>query len=91
MSDFGDWILEWKPTESHKLWNVYGDAATVLARQYDALDRTNCVRVAASKFIDAVCRYDGPGGLPRKEWCRVCIAKHAAEEFMEKMEGLSNE
>ena len=31
-SRFGDWILKWNPTEPHKLWNVYGDAATLLAQ-----------------------------------------------------------
>lgn len=38
MTDFGKWILEWKPTEPHKPWNVYGDAATLLARMHEALD-----------------------------------------------------
>ena len=86
MSIFGDWIqATWPETmKASRLSERTNDHANVTALQHDALDRTNCVRMAASKFRDAVCRYDGPGGLPREEWCRVCIAKHSAEEFMEK-------
>ena len=34
-SEFADWLLEWNPVEPHKLWNVYGDLATLAARQHE--------------------------------------------------------
>ena len=59
MTKFGDWILEWNPTEPHKLWNVYGDLATLTAQLEETLEsiavlpdtcrRPDCKECAALK------------------------------------------
>ena len=78
MTKFGDWVLKWNPTEPHKLWNVYGDAATLLAQLEVALaERPPTVH-------DPGCS-GGISTLPCK--CShkdTAAALAACEEFMEK-------
>ena len=77
MSDFATWLREWG--EKEKWLYVCQDLANLCAQQHAALVKVNCERVAASNFRDAKCLFDGPGGLPRKGWCKPCIAEDAAQ------------
>ena len=74
MTEFGDWVLKWNPTEPHKLWNVYGDAATLLALVEEAMD---CKRGRRGSCVNYK-------NFPKDQWCDGCLALAACKEFQEK-------
>ena len=83
MNKFGDWILAWNPTEPHKLWNVYGDLATLTAQMYPIVE----FAVMLSKRKQP---HDGPDDkyeYDEKCECDYCAAHRAlaaCKEFQEK-------
>ena len=82
MTEFSTWLQDMVRKYRRGTWREEHLAlAELAAQQHEALDEVNCKKVAASNFQDAKCLFDGPGGLPRGEWCKPCIAEYSADNF----------